>query len=44
MRRLAALLILVALVAIALFLLAPIIAQDKCLDSGGAWHHGHCLR
>jgi len=44
MRKLAGLLILAALVAVGIFVVRPLIEQDKCLDSGGAWHAGHCVR
>lgn len=37
-------LVLTVLVAIAAFSLWPFIAQDKCLDSGGAWRNGRCVR
>ena len=36
---------LVALAAIAAMLwLAGVVAQDACLDGGGAWRDGACLR
>lgn len=43
--RLLALLVLVAALALFAFVrLSPWVAQDACLDAGGAWHDGHCIR
>jgi hypothetical protein len=33
-----------ALALVAAAWLAPFVAQDRCLDSGGAWENGRCLR
>jgi hypothetical protein len=36
-------LIFAALAAAAVLALPPILVQDKCLDSGGAWKDGECV-
>ncbi|MEO6224990.1 MAG: hypothetical protein ABIO80_03975, partial [Sphingomicrobium sp.] len=42
--RLLALVVIVAAIAFVAFIrVSPWVAQDACLDGGGAWHGGKCV-
>ncbi len=42
---LAVLLVIVAILSgLAALWMGPFVAQDRCLDAGGAWRSGHCVR